>query len=355
MSSGTSVDVTLDASLKNKISILRELRESVKSTSEHTQKQIENIDKHNLLITTVTLIIYIATGIGVGLIFGLIKKIAVYWIPASFLLWFLWLSYGIVLILITVSRKNSNQIEKSVNNDIEKKIMMDWFNKILLPPTIGISILYLITFGFLILIQCGIFEVTSQANLFIPLLTSVIFISATFVLKYQKNSNSERKFTSIWILFAIFMVFGIAFLLPFFALINTIQNIPNFYQFESLMFFCIIEICQIFLVLLLASSISGIIASKEMSKIINDLAQIDSEITNFILNNHEIKEDSIQKIKNWYQSTKKYDVEVMWLFIFKTYTIAPSPSFVKYSLKTIHECQLIERSEITEDDVTKKE
>jgi F0F1-type ATP synthase assembly protein I len=80
------------------ISALKELRESIKQSSEDIQKQLQNIDTKAQLITTFTLIVSIIALITLGQFFGFLKIIGLFWIPCSFLLWFLWMVLGIFTI-----------------------------------------------------------------------------------------------------------------------------------------------------------------------------------------------------------------------------------------------------------------
>jgi hypothetical protein len=66
-----------------------------------------------------------------------------------------------------------------------------------------------------------------------------------------------------------------------------------------------------------------------MNKIISGLARINEEINELLLNENRITEEKVEQLIQQYHLTKKYDVEVMSLFIFKTYAISPNRIFLE--------------------------
>jgi uncharacterized membrane protein len=124
---------------KQQILKLKELRESIKLCSEYTQNQIQNIDKRNLLYTTITLSLSLITIFGWGTVSGYLKNITLFWIPASFFLWFLWLIYGIFALLsFRTIKKQKDPVTPPISEKGKEMIINDWLNKTLRPPLIGI-------------------------------------------------------------------------------------------------------------------------------------------------------------------------------------------------------------------------
>ena len=273
MSSDLGDNSRIISNIERQIQILKELRESVRSTSEHTQKQLQNIDKQNLLFTSIAFILPILTLFGLGSIYGFLKIVALYWIPASFLLWFLWLIYG----AFAFQKALQTMIPKKLEiTDDEKKIKREWFNKTVISPIIGIFFLYLLTLFFLLLIQMNLISVEKQINIIIPFIAVIFFLLLPFIIKINEKTD-KREISLSLLLPAIIIAFVIALVLPFLAFIESLQWIQNYSQLDFWIFFGFIEICQVFLILISTSSVSGFIASFEMNNI-TDLSQVNFRV-----------------------------------------------------------------------------
>lgn len=306
---------------------LKELRESIHLCSDYTQKQIQNIDKKNLIYTTVTMIISICAVFGWGTISGYLKIFVIYWIPASFSLWFLWWIYGIVsLVHHFRQRKYAPPIQSDQPSENGKKMIVDeWLNKSLKPPFIGIAFIYSLTLIFLLIASTYL---NLQPLPIIPLITSIFFVISPFILKI--NSEDLKRKDNVWmVIVATIIGLLLVVVLPFFALLDSFRIIPNLFSMGSIEQFVFVLGVQIFLILVFISSISGIIAEFEMNKLLNGLSKINDEINELLLDENAITEEKVGILIQQYHMTKKYDVDVIKLFIFKTYTLSPNKVFLK--------------------------
>lgn len=331
-------DIVQQKKLNEKISQLKELRESVKQSTEDVQKQLQNIDTKTQLYTTVTLIFSVIALFSIGQLFGFLKIIGTFWIPGSFLLWFLWMIFGIFTMkkIIETKNKSPNTQELKIENlEILKNKMTEWFYKAIYPPIIGLVFLYSITLIFIFSIRFSLIETQNQVTMEIPILSALFFVALPFIMKYnKKTSRKERSeiHSFFLLIFAIIVAVLLVFILPYLALTGTLQLIPVLPLIDTIFAFLIIEFIQVFFIMLFASSVSGYIADMELKNSITNLTRINDEISNFFLYPDEIHENSIHQLIQQYQSTKKYDVHVMWLFIFKTYSIIPNQIFLRKGL-----------------------
>jgi hypothetical protein len=314
---------------------LKELRESVKQSSEDIQKQLQNIDTKTQSYTTITLIISVITLFSLGQLFGILRTIGIFWIPGSFLLWFLWIIFGLFTIKKIIDTKNktlNTQVSKITNDEIVKTKMMEWFYKTVYPPIIGIFFLFLITLIFIFAIIFSLIETQNQISMEIPIISALFFLAFPFFMRYTKSKTKMEKSETVSILlliFAIIFAVVLVFIFPYLALASTLKLIPDLPLINFIFGFLIIESIQIFLILLFTSSVSGFIAEMELKNAITNLTRINDEISNLLLYPDEIHENSIYKLIQKYQSTKKYDVHVNWLLIFKTYSIIPNQIFLR--------------------------
>jgi hypothetical protein len=320
--------------LNDKILQLKEFRESVKLSSEDIQKQLQNIDTKTQFYTTITLIISVIALFSLGQLFGILKTVGIFWIPGSFLLWFLWMIFGIITL------KKINDIKKIAlkkqdleieNEKLVKDKMMDWFYKTLYPPIIGLSFLFFITLIFIFSINFGLIETKNQISMEIPIVSSLLFLGFPFFLSCTKPSREKKSNTVsiLLLIFAIIVALILVLIFPFLALLNTLQLLPVFPLINTLFFFVIIEIIQVFFILLFTSSVSSYIADIELKNTITSLTRINDEISNLSLNPNEIQEDSIPKLIQQFQTTKKYDIQVFNLLFFKVYSIIPNQVFLR--------------------------
>jgi len=315
---------------------LIDLQDLIEKSSEYTQKQLQNIDTKHQLITSITLLISIFALLGFGVFLGILKIIGLYWIPSSFLIWFLWMIYGLITIKnFKVPEKSIDSLNYSEKNEkARENVVKDWINKILYPPMIGIFALYLITLIFLLCLRFDFIETQNIINTNIPIISTLIFLIFPFTTRFEQNNSSYiPEYTSMLLLiFAGIIAILVVFVLPLFALKDTVNLIFNFPFLESLVGFVAMIIIQIIFILLFISSISALIAEIELKNTITNLARINDEINILRLNPNQIQEDTIELLKVRYQTIKKYDVEVMYLLIFKTYSIIPNKLFLERCL-----------------------
>lgn len=328
MSSDLISDDFASISKQENISKLKELRESIRSCSDYTQKQIQNIDKTNLLLTTITLAISLIALIGLGLTFGYLKILSIFWIPSSFLLWFLWWGFGMIQAIIFSKKIQKNPIQTSEppSEKAREMIIDDWLNKILKPAFIGIIFLYSMTLIFLVINFFSLSE--NQAMSIVPYITAVFFIVSSFFIKFNNKSMQFSKNDKLLVP-SVIIVILLVVVLPFLSLMESSTNLlSQWNSLEGILLFLFVLIIQILLILIFISSISGIISSYEMNNILNGLAKINEEINELLLNENRVSDQNVNVLINRYQMTKKYDVEILRLFIFKTYMLTPNRVFL---------------------------
>lgn len=292
------------------------LRNAVNESAQLTKNQVDAIKFHNPLS------ILISLGISLGLVYWL--KIAVYWIPASFLIMYLWGLKGLA------SSKKSFEPEK-VEQSIEiKKVLkqqqishgIDWFFTNLSNFAKATAIIYGISLFILLAINQNWIESTEKVPMLWPILSMIIYLPLPFLLnrtnKFIKSIFNEpfeflevvknsfgRKGLSfvLGILKAVFIVIVIlgSILAPIVALIQTLGLVQDW------LFFAIVVIVQFISIMILSSYYSSQTASKQLTNSLTNYADINYQINHLMLYN-KVDETKYKKLRRLYLTAKPYDL-----------------------------------------------
>lgn len=303
---------------ENLVNELKELREMVNQSSDHTQKQLQNIDT-NLLIGSLISLIF-----AIGISFQL--KILIYWIPASFLLMILWAIYGL---FSTTKGINSENVEKIIDytQTIDKNksgFGFIWFFKNMLPFMKAVSLIYAVTFFALLLVQNKTLNIDQQVSILIPAFSALLLIPSPFFLD-NLTSFFERGFTETLnsfislrenlppkrkniILGAIKLVFILIYI-PLIVIFPIWSLIITYSIVSDLIFLLIILFLQLAVIIFFASYYSSLSAKRELTNAITNFSDINYQINDLILSK-DIKEDIVEKLKTLYLTAKQYDILV---------------------------------------------
>lgn len=296
---------------------LNNLNESVNHASEHTQRQITNVDTSSLITIVVSLLV------GLGLSIWL--QIAVYWIPASFLIMTLW---GIKGFFTSKKSFNKEKIDYAltVKEKITKEQMshgIDWFLKNITNFAIATAIVYSITFFIILAIQQEWIHYPYYFNFTIPLIACVLYLPTPFLLKKTKHNlekimsfsfgflsekkekqpNAFLKFLRVLKgFFVVFYFLGIL-TLPIWSLIKTFGLVDDW------LLFTLVVILQIFILMVLSSYFSGLNVKRELANSLTHFADLNHRINMFILKD-ECTEEDIKILKKLYATAKPFDYMV---------------------------------------------
>jgi hypothetical protein len=301
------------------INELKELREMINQSSEHTQRQLQNIDS-NLLIGSILSLI-----LALGASFQL--KILVYWVPASFLLMYLWALFSLISTRknftpekIDVTIKGYKEMDKS-----KLEFGFFWFLRNMSPLTKAVSIIYGITSIVLILIINKTININVGFPPFIPFISALLFlflpffldnltkfferdIFSEFVEKFNllKEKAESKGLKIINIIKAVFLILylPIVVLLPLWALLITYPLISDF------LFLVLVLVLQSMVVVIFTSYFSTLLVKKELTNSITNFSDLNYQINDLLLNREEINKDIVQKLKKLYLTAKQYDVLV---------------------------------------------
>ena len=302
--------------MKNSKEKYMELRNAVNESAQLTKNQVDSIKFQNPLT------ILVSVTISLGLVYWL--KIAVYWIPASFLIMYLWGLKG-----LTSSKKSfdPDKVEKSI--EIKKVLKqeqishgVDWFFTNLSNFAKATAIIYGVSLFILLAINQNWIESTKEVPMLWPILSMIIYLPLPFLLnrtnKFIKNILHEpfqfleivrdsfgRKGLSfvLGILKAVFIVVVIlgSILAPIVALFQTLGLVQDW------LFFAIVVIVQFISIMIISSYYSSQTASKHLTNTLTNYADINYQITHLLL--YE-KGDEIQykNLRRMYLTAKPYDL-----------------------------------------------
>ncbi len=120
---------------------------------------------------------------------NVLLKILVYWIPASFLLMYIWALFGLKSYSLKTTTENLDQTME-IYRELNKSKLdsgFSWFFKILSPFMKAISIIHGITIFALILIIEKIINVNVEFSPHIPFISALLFTSSLFFLDNLTN------------------------------------------------------------------------------------------------------------------------------------------------------------------------
>lgn len=153
---------------------LKELREAINQSSDHTKKQVESIET-NLYIGAILSLIFT---FGLSYIF----QIFVYWIPSGFILFLIW-----ALISLFKSSKTTLDSERSKERIIVKIDTSKFFHglvfliKNIMPFAKATSLIYGISFILIVILKPDWLDFNNLYSI-IPLITCLIWLPAPFYL-----------------------------------------------------------------------------------------------------------------------------------------------------------------------------
>ncbi|MGB8218477.1 MAG: hypothetical protein WCE94_14365 [Candidatus Methanoperedens sp.] len=289
---------------------LEELREMVNQSSEHTQRQLQNIDSGLLVGSLISLIL------ALGISFQL--KILIYWIPASFILFFIGILYWL-LPRKDAFKKEAFEEVITAYQTFDKKfyLVIDLAFKSMSPITTAIGLVYIVTLIALGLIVNNTITVSQPFNILIPFISALLGISLPLIFerlieKYVNKVFSElvkRKETvkpKEWdIIVGVVNVVIILILvgLPIWAFSTTRPIISDY------IFLIIVLFLQFMFMAVSASYFSSLSVKKELNNTLTNFANLDYLINDFILSKN-INEEKVKKLKELYLTAKQYDVLV---------------------------------------------
>lgn len=290
----------------------------VNQSSEHTQRQLQNIDSNLLIGSLISFIV------ALGISFQL--KILIYWIPASFLLLYLWAFYGLFLIRKTFTPENVEEIiqvfQKTDENKL--KLVFTWVLKMAASIVIAISLVYIITL-IALLASYKTITVNQLLYILIPFISALLcaflplFLDA--LTKFSEKGGFNETFKTLatikenaspkgwhFTLGGLKLVFVIVYVvlalfLPAESLYITRSIISDY------TFLIIVLVLQFTFTIISSSYFSSLSVKKELTNALTNFADIDYQINDLILSK-DVKEERIVKLKALYLAAKQYDVLV---------------------------------------------
>lgn len=334
----------------NSIEKLKELREMVNRSFNITNQQLQNIKEDNKFGNQISLILSLILTLGISLKLNIL----VYWIPSSFLLMYLLGLIGIFLMRNTYTphniETNLNDYKKTNKNILN--FICTWVFKFISPFMISISVIHICTFIILLLIENNTLTTNQSFPIFIPIITSILFVPSFIYIDkmiefFESNkahsylnilvAMKESEETSNWyrflnyfklILLLIFM--PLILILPLLALFLTYSIIADF------KFLIIILVFQLFIIIISVSHFSSLSVKKELINTLRNYADINIQIDNLILHK-EIKKEYVEYLKNLYLTAKQYDVLVISLKFDNLYILFINQVFLNNILSISNE------------------
>lgn len=319
----------------------RELRESVKLSSEHTQRQLSNIDKNTIIGAVISLIVALGTSFNLKTLTPHIETLT-YWIPASFSLLFLWIIYSIFSLL----RKNKKRDNKSNFNE---KISIDALNYSIKVNLMAFSIIYIITLIIFTMILLSnilqINEIYQDVPMITVILTIIISISISinpFLVDYSIKSSKNEELKNIlknekiknilekidkYAIYISCICMAITLIPFYFLLLKPLITIFS----ENLSFLILITILQFIFVFLSASYISAVLAKKELTNSITTYTDINDKINEILLyQNEKLNQKNLDKLLKRYLEAKRFEMHTTSMFnLVNIYYLIPKQVFDK--------------------------
>lgn len=307
---------------------LRELRNIVNQSSLHTERQLQSIDTTLLVKSLVAFIL------SLGLTF--IFKIMIYWLPASFLLMYLWALYSLRSTMRGIKFEEVHEAyQKHGRRTFDYGYV--WFFRNISPLIKALCIIYAVTLVVLVLIGTKTLDVEQQFSIVIPAISAFIFILPSFfldnVIKFSAKggfSESLNKFWSIERSKGLVILVILVIVLIFLAYVIFILVLPGlslwvirsiYYPIGGDSFFVIlILILQVIVLAMFASYFSSLSVKKELTNTLTNFANIDYQINSLIMSG-VVKRQAVEELKNLYLAAKPYDLVVDDYFKFVNYYI----------------------------------
>lgn len=297
---------------------LEELREMANQSSEHTQRQLQNIDSNLLIGTLISFIL------ALGISFQL--KILIYWIPASFLLLYLWAFYGLFSTRKTFTPEYVEEVIQVFQrtNENKLKFVFTWGLKMAAPIVTAVSLVYIITL-IALLASYKTITVNQPLDILIPFISALLcaflprFLDA--LTKFSEKGGFNEAFSMLatikenvslkgWhvTLGGLKLVFIIVYIvlalfLPAKSLFITRSIISDY------TFLIIVLVLQFTFTIISSSYFSSLSVKKELTNALTNFANLDYLINDIILRK-DINEEQVKKLKELYLTAKQYDVLV---------------------------------------------
>lgn len=314
---------------------MEELRGRVDTSINNTNGEIGQIDT-SVLIGIVSLIAVL------GLLSWL--QILQYWIPASFLLFFVWIVWSVIN--SQLHRKRNNKEVRMTQVRIAPQLALLHIGKNLSPMTKAQGLIYVITAIAIVLFATNTLKGNSFPIL-LPIITALLLVFPALIADKIANlfNNENYSLTSkilnlkeqsepkpISKLAIIFIV-----LLPIIILAEAILTYYAFWETyilaQNLIYLLIVTVLQLVLIISYSRYFGATSAKVALSNSISRYTKLGSKIDELLLEEDYTMED-YEKLKNSYFSAKPFDLYVDRSFIFiEFYTLQPNALYSKYVLK----------------------
>jgi len=301
----------------NLLKDLSNLRDAITQTSAYTEKQLKSVDS-NLPIAFITLLS------SLGLAYY-VKILAIYWIPTSFFLFSIWTIYCILKSSLPVMRKGKIEDLGKAYDKYGARTMnygYTWIFEAVVPLIKATGVIFFVTFVGLILIATGVIATTNSIHIVYPTIVSLYPVSAILpqgsAVRFSREGGFHNSYVrleplmhrkGIKILFkAVSIIFNVVILcIPVLGLVFTF---PLLLPLNNESFYIILVVFLQFVLLIVSGSFfSALLVKKELNNTITNLAIICDQISDLLLNKTVTKE-SVQKLKEQYNSAKIYELKV---------------------------------------------
>lgn len=299
---------------------LSDLKFMINESFDHTSRQLQNIDKNLLFGSFIS--IFIALGVSWQL------TIIAYWIPASFLLMYLWGIWALITTKKTIKSDNVEQAVENVKRVTEKDF--SFYLRMLLdnlkPIVLSVCVIYVITIALLFLVETGLIITANPYSIAIPVIAALIFIipalsfdsliknfeqMALFGFRFLAHYADRDQDSHEWstgvssvtslVLTCLYLPFlGILPLCAFFITVGSKINI----------YLVFVLFLQIITIAILTSYFSSVFVKKELTNALTNYADLIGLINGMIINN-EYDEETAKRLSKIYLTSKNYDFMIV--------------------------------------------
>lgn len=323
-----------------------ELQINLAQSSQLIGHQLQSIDS-SLLSAFLAIIVTIALSNFLGPL--------IYWIPASFCLMWILSAFSLITQTIKILCASIRQIIQ-IKRKTELKEPPDEvqpksppYNRNTLPFMLGISlknsaplfkalgIIFLVSFAVLVFIVIGKSEeVKSLPNIAIPIASSLLFLFLPILVNIAIGILEKTKaldFTKLGCL-SIFLILLLATLtiptiflvLPILSLINILPIFIN--EWINILPILLVVLLQMITGLIFWNYFSASSVKKEMTIAILNLSKTHNQITDLLLNNTTISDNTYNELKESYLKAKRYEVYVDDSLLVNIYSLIPNTTYL---------------------------
>lgn len=313
-----------------------ELKTAVNESAQLTKNQLDAIKFQKPLT------IIISFAISLGLVYWI--KVAIYWIPASFLIMYLW---GLKGLLSSKKSFDITNVERSI--EVKKKLTkeqlehgVEWFFLNISSFAKATAIIYGISLFILLAIHQGWIAYEQKPPLFWPIISLIIYLPIPFLLKrtsifikrfihapFELLETIKDVFGSgtlsiilgiLKMVFILIVILG-SLLAPIISLIQTLGLIQDW------LFFGLVVMLQFSLIIILSGYYSSITALSQLANTLTNYADINYQLNKLLLD-RKVDEIKLNQLKKLYLTAKPYDllidnsmqfVQFYYLLMNKTY------------------------------------